>query len=121
MIKAYKKFWSNIFNFSGVASRGEYWIPVIINYILGFIWMALVQQILGHSIEDIYTWGDWSAKTGSLIISFIVWLATLSLRFRRLHDSNHSGWWILINILPFIGQLWFIILMLLPSIANNYE
>lgn len=121
MIKAYKKFWSNIFNFSGVASFGEYWIPLIINAILGFVLTAIVQQILGHSIETIYTWGDWSAKTGSLIITFIVWLAMLSLSIRRLHDSNHSGWWILINILPFIGQLWFIILMLLPSRPTRYK
>lgn len=121
MIRAYKKFWSNIFNFSGLASRFEYWVPVIINWILGFILMAIVQAILGHSIEDIYTWGDWSAKTGSLIISFVVWLATLSISFRRLHDSNHSGWWILVNILPLIGQLWFIILLLLPSRQNRYQ
>lgn len=120
MINTYKKFWKNIFNFSGVASLGEYWIPVIINTILGFVLTWIVQAILGHSIEDIYTWGDWSAKTSSLIISFIVWLATLSLSFRRLHDTNRSGWWVLINILPFIGQIWFIILMLWPSRPNNY-
>lgn len=121
MINTYKKFWKNIFNFSGVASLGEYWIPVIINVILGVILTAILQMILGHSIEDIYTWGDWSAKTGSLIISFIVWLATLSLSFRRLHDTSRSGWWILVNIIPFIGQLWFIILMLWPSRSNNYQ
>lgn len=45
----------------------------------------------------------------------------LSLRFRRLHDSNHSAWWILIMIIPIIGDIWFVILMLLPSKANNYD
>ena len=121
MIKSYKKFWQNILNFSGTANRSEYWWPVIINWILAFVLMNLVESLLGHSINDIYNWGDWSIKTSSLIISFVVWIAMLSLRFRRLHDSNHSAWWILIMIVPIIGDIWFIILMLLPSKANNYD
>ena len=121
MFKSYKKFWQNIFNFSGTASRSEYWWPVIINWVLAFILIHLVESLLGHSINDIYTWGDWSIKTSSLIISFVVWIAMLSLRFRRLHDSNHTAWWILIMIIPIIGDIWFVILMLLPSKANDYD
>lgn len=120
MFNSYKKFWQNILNFSGIASRSEYWWPVIINSILGYILIKLIEAMLGHSINDIYNIGDLSLKFSSLIISFIVWIATLSVKFRRLHDTNRSGWWILIDILPFIGQIWFIILMLLPSRPNDY-
>ena len=53
MIKSYKKFWQNILNFSGTANRSEYWWPVIINWILAFVLMNLVESLLGHSIGAI--------------------------------------------------------------------
>ena len=77
--------------------------------------------MLGHPINDIYTWGDWTVNFMVLVAGFIVWLATLSLQFRRLHDTNRSAWWILIMIVPIIGQIWFIILMLLPGKPNRFS
>lgn len=117
---AYSRFWHNILNFSGTAKRSEYWWPVIINYVLGDILGWLLEKAIGHPVNDIYTWGDLNVNVITLVITFVVWLATLSLKFRRLHDTDRSGWWILINILPFIGQLWFFILMVLPTKRNRY-
>lgn len=39
----------------------------------------------------------------------------IALAIRRLHDTNRSGWWYLINFIPYIGALWFLVLSLLPS------
>lgn len=44
---------------------------------------------------------------------------SLTLGVRRLHDSGRGGGWILINLVPFIGNIWFLILMLLPSQGAN--
>jgi uncharacterized membrane protein YhaH (DUF805 family) len=41
-----------------------------------------------------------------LLISFI---PSLSITVRRLHDSGKSGWWLLLNIIPYLG--WFVILI----------
>ncbi|WP_239326023.1 DUF805 domain-containing protein [Snodgrassella gandavensis] len=51
----------------------------------------------------------------------LVLIATLSLLFRRLHDTNRSAWWILIFLIPLIGQIWLIILTLLPSRPNRFQ
>ena len=121
MASAYRKFWDNLLNFSGTATRSEYWWPVIINYILGGIIIAIIQMIMGHPIEDIYNWSDLSVNTMSKLIALIVWLGTLSLKFRRLHDSDHTAWWILIDLVPIIGTIWFFILMVLPSRSNRWQ
>jgi uncharacterized membrane protein YhaH (DUF805 family) len=32
-------------------------------------------------------------------------IPSLAKLVRRLHDTNHSGWWVLISAVPFIGPL----------------
>lgn len=61
---------------------------------------------------------------GSAIIIFaifalIVFLPTLAVTVRRLHDSNKSGWFLLIYIIPIIGPLVILVFMLLPSTPGN--
>ena len=51
MASAYRKFWDNLLNFSGTATRSEYWWPVIINHILVVLSFAIIQMIMGHPIE----------------------------------------------------------------------
>ena len=45
-----------------------------------------------------------------LVTSIIILWITLANSVKRLHDCNKSGWFLLINLLPFIGQLWILIL-----------
>lgn len=118
MMEAYSAYWHNLFNFSGTASRKYYWWPMIINYVLGIVLVALIQSIAGQPIQDIHSF---SFNTMSNIVLFLVWLATLSVKFRRLHDSDHSGLWILMEFVPLIGTIWFFILMVLPSKANRWS
>jgi uncharacterized membrane protein YhaH (DUF805 family) len=35
----------------------------------------------------------------------------LAISVRRLHDLYKSGWWILINLIPIVGAIWFLVLM----------
>lgn len=121
MIEAYGKFWRNITDFSGVAKRGEYWWPAIINWILGSLIVTTIQLIMGHPISEIYTWQDVGVSSIRNIVLFIVWIAILSVSIRRLHDTDRSGWWILIQIVPLIGTIWFFILMLLPGKPGRWN
>lgn len=121
MVRAYRNFWNNIFNFSGTANRPDYWWAQILNYLLAILVTIIIQLIMGHPINDLYTWGDVSLYSLRNVIGLIVWLGTWSLKVRRLHDSDHSGWWILIELIPFIGWIWFLILMLLPSRPNRWS
>jgi uncharacterized membrane protein YhaH (DUF805 family) len=35
----------------------------------------------------------------------------IAVSIRRLHDTNKSGWWILINLVPLVGGIIFLVLM----------
>ena len=74
----------------------------------------------GHPISEIYNIGDLGISMGRNIVVFIVWIATLSVKIRRLHDTDRSGWWVLIEFVPLIGTIWFYILMLLPTKTNRW-
>ena len=112
--------WNPLFkkygSFEGRACRKEYFSIVIfcfgsayaISILLGlFAPVELVRQI---------------APKLPYIFSLIFGIPVISAGVRRLHDSNRSGWWFWIQVLPFIGFLWYVILMFLKgnSGPNNY-
>ncbi|NCD10901.1 MAG: DUF805 domain-containing protein, partial [Negativicutes bacterium] len=47
----------------------------------------------------------------STLYMIAIILPSISIAVRRLHDTNHSGWWILINMIPLVGGFWFLWLM----------
>lgn len=91
---AFKEAWKNILNFSGRTRRREFF-PV---FIVGFFVMGIAGFILSHI-------GLKFARDGLVFMYDIV---TLSLCVRRLHDTGHSGFWLLLDLLwkiPLIGWL----------------
>ncbi|MBK0041531.1 MULTISPECIES: DUF805 domain-containing protein [unclassified Leuconostoc] len=119
MMTAYKEFWTKMFVWNGTATRTQYWIPIIINYFIGGILISIVEKIQGHSIEDIYNFTDLTTNTVAKLIAILVWIATLTIKARRLHDTNRSAGWIFIQIVPLIGSIWFFILMILPTTSES--
>ncbi|MFD9482025.1 MULTISPECIES: DUF805 domain-containing protein [Streptomyces] len=84
--------------FSGRARRQEYWMFFLFNMAAAIILMIL-DGVLGTSpvLYSIYV--------------LAVLLPNLGVTIRRLHDTGKSGWWILINLVPFVGFIWFIVLV----------
>lgn len=82
-------------DFSGRASRAEYWWFVLA-LIIAYIVISIVESIVGinHMIFSVY--GPLSA---------LLWLATIvpsiAVAVRRLHDTDRSGWWVLLPIVPY--------------------
>jgi uncharacterized membrane protein YhaH (DUF805 family) len=96
--KAVASAFGNYFNFSGRATRPEYW------YFVLFMIIASVVAVL----IDIFALGyDPAASYGP--VNIVVTLATiipgLSVSIRRLHDIGRSGWWILLGFIPLIGAI----------------
>ncbi len=75
--------------FSGRATRSEYWYFALFSLIVSFV-LAIVDYLLGTQILD----GAYSLA---------VFLPSLGVSIRRLHDIGRSGWWNLIIFLPLIG------------------
>lgn len=119
MLTSYKEFWTKILTWNATATRSQYWIPVIINYFLGVLVLNLVEAMQGHPIGDIYNLTDLTTNTTAQVIYLLVWVATLTLKVRRLHDTNHSAGWLFIQLIPIIGTIWFFVLMVLPTTPES--
>ncbi|KFI40513.1 hypothetical protein BACT_1217 [Bifidobacterium actinocoloniiforme DSM 22766] len=83
---AIKRFFSKYADFSGRASRGEFW--------WSFLFLLLVGLGLGIVTGQMGRFGSYI----SYIWDLAVLVPNISIAVRRLHDSNLSGLWIL---LPF--------------------
>ena len=84
--------------FSGRASRKEYWL-----YFLFYVVVYISLTILDTTLYTIHP------GSGIGYISGIFWLATIipsmAVAVRRLHDTNRVGWWLLISLIPIIGPI----------------
>ena len=105
--------------FSGRAGRAEFWRFFLINslIIVGLIVLQItLSSVVGRSAV---------ANLAISMLSVVYWLAilipSLAVTVRRLHDSNLSGWWLLISFVPFGGivLLVFYILASTPG-ANRF-
>lgn len=76
--------------FKGRASPKEFWMFVLFNFIFGF-----VLGIIDIAIE--------SEAILSLLYSLAMFIPYIAVSVRRLHDTNRSGWWLLISLVPFGG------------------
>ena len=87
--------WKKYAEFSGRARRQEFWMFVLFNFLVG-VAVGIVEAILGTG--------------GSLcgLYNLAVLIPYIAVTARRLHDTDRSGWWQLIALIPLIG---FIILL----------
>ncbi|MBF9000163.1 MULTISPECIES: DUF805 domain-containing protein [Vibrio] len=85
-------------NFRGRERRKAFWHFYLINIIIGFIFAAL--DGLFGTINAIEGSGTISAIYGAFIF-----LPSLALFVRRIHDTGRSGWWALLLFIPIIGFL----------------
>ena len=88
--------------FSGRARRKEYWMFFLFNIIIGFA-IGLVEGFLGTMgiLAIMYTLG--------------VLIPGLAVAVRRLHDTDRSGWWLLIAFVPIIGGIILLVFMVSDS------
>jgi uncharacterized membrane protein YhaH (DUF805 family) len=54
-----------------------------------------------------------------ILVMFVAGLSALSVAVRRLHDTDKSGWMLLLGLIPFLGGIIVLVLMLLPGTPNQ--
>ena len=84
--------------FSGRASRSEYWFWVLFSFLVIFAGAVI----------------DSAAGTGYAFYAIAVlalFLPSLSVLIRRLHDLNRSGGWYWIALIPLVGAIMLLVWM----------
>ena len=95
-------------DFSGRARRREFWIFSIFNIIFIVIAMEL-DNILGLTV------GGLSFGIIYFLYAIVLFIPSLAVSVRRLHDIDKSGWMLLIGFIPILGAIWLIVLTLTDS------
>ena len=94
--------------FSGRARRKEYWFFVLFNIIISIV-LAVIDGVTG----------SFSPEAGMGLLGRIYTLAVLipgiAVSVRRLHDTERSGWWLLIALVPLIGAIVLLVFMVQDS------
>ena len=100
--------------FDGRARRKEYWFFVLFNIIFALV-LAFIDGMVG----------TFNPESGYGVLSGIYGLAVfipgIAVSIRRLHDTDRSGWWILICLIPLIGAIWLLILFVLDGTAGQNQ
>jgi len=96
-------------NFSGRASRSEFWYFALASAILGLIVGAIELATGLISIEDPNATGPLSA-----ILNLLLAIPSIAVTSRRLQDYGYSGWWQL-SYITVIGIFVVLIWCMLPA------
>ncbi|ASP38847.1 hypothetical protein CHH28_09205 [Bacterioplanes sanyensis] len=92
----------NYFNFSDRARRKEYWMFVLF-YIIFYAISAAIDFAVGASGIIL------------MVYALAMLIPSISVGVRRLHDTNRSGWWMLISLVPLVGAIILLVFLVQDS------
>lgn len=84
------------FVFEGRASRNEYWTFTLLNMLIGFV--------LGF-VETLMTYQSESTNIMGTLFQLVVFIPSIAVAVRRMHDVGKPGWYLLIPIYSLILSL----------------
>ena len=98
----------------GRAPRSEFWywiLFVIIVQLVTIVPVIMVAMLI--QAQDVWALLPFLIAAGA--IALFLWLGTITVSIRRLHDQGLSGWFFLLFVIPSLGGLIQFIFMLQPS------
>lgn len=115
--------WRNYATFSGRAPAGQYWIFTLVNLL---VTLGLALPLMFATLNALAA--QQPMPQGGLLV-YLSWagnvftlaqiLPSLGVLVRRLHDTDHSGWWYWIVLIPIVG--WIITLIWLCQRGTQGE
>ena len=100
--------------FNGRAARKEFWAVMLFSVLISFALQLL--YTLGFAISD---------NLGLLLaLPFVIFslgmvIPQLAVSVRRLHDTDKSGWWLVLGFIPIFGTIALIVLFSLASSESD--
>lgn len=115
--------WRHYLDFSGRSTRTEFWLFIIIFYVV-LVALAFVGGMFSGATgiddpaDDAFT---------VAMIPMALWILasiipSIAVTVRRLHDSDKSGWLYLLTIIPYLGFIFILVFGFWPGTPgeNNY-
>ena len=80
----YLEVWSKYATFTGRSTRRDYWMFFLVHVIVCIV-LAIISAIINTDIL-------------SNLYNLAVFVPSVAVGIRRMHDTNRSGWWLLVPI-----------------------
>jgi len=117
LIDAIKKGFKGYVVWNARSTRAEYWWWALFAVVVGFV-ASVIDSAAGLDPVTSATPDTWSVSVGggpiATITGLVLFLPGLSVLVRRLHDTDRSGWWVWISLVPLIGLIVLLVFVLLP-------
>ncbi|MDO4575356.1 MAG: DUF805 domain-containing protein [Planctomycetia bacterium] len=106
--------WEKYCSFRGRANRKEFWGFVLLWFLLFVATAVLFEVLTDGGLET------WLALYG---LQCLMFLPMIGVAVRRFHDMGHSGWWLWLNLIPFVGGVVFWVWLCFPGTVgpNRYD
>jgi uncharacterized membrane protein YhaH (DUF805 family) len=101
-------------DFGGRARRQEYWMFTLI-YMVIYFGLAMGGGGLSYAMNSSLP----MVLPGIFLLAMFI--PSLAVAVRRLHDTGKSGWFMLVGFVPFIGGLILLYFMVIDSAPGNNE
>jgi uncharacterized membrane protein YhaH (DUF805 family) len=87
---------SNYVNFNGRSLRSAYWFWALFVFVVSLVLAIIDAKVIGASVTQ-------------SLFGLATLLPGIAVGVRRLHDTDRSGWWLLIALIPLIGVILLIV------------
>lgn len=117
-MESYIKMWKNYFNFKDRTTRKDYWMSVLVNFLISIVLGFLTGLIAGFQGAGKFN----IMNLVSYIYFLLILIPGLAQSVRRMHDVNKSGWYLLMSLIPIVGGIIVLVQECSPSVDadNNY-
>ena len=92
----YTDFWKKYVDFAGKEGRKNFWLTVLVNFIISAVLGTVLPAVSG-------------------IFGLAILIPSLAMGVRRLRDGGFTPWLILLALIPFLGWLALLVLYCMPS------
>ncbi len=110
----------NYANFDGRARRREYWLFTLAHIVIG---VALIFPTLFFVDENEGITGlGWLPFGLAVIFGLAMIIPSIAVAVRRLHDTDRSGKWYFVSLIPYLGGLILFVMLAIDGTAgaNRY-
>ena len=102
-------------DFTGRAPRAEYW---------WFYLLIMVAYVIAMILDSLFSLDNAVGPYGivTMVLGLAILLPSIAAGIRRLHDTDRSGWWLLIGLIPIVGAIVLLVFFVTQGTAgpNQY-
>ncbi|WP_084420570.1 DUF805 domain-containing protein [Henriciella litoralis] len=110
-------FFGRYFDFQGRSRRAEYWYTYLFLMIVLLVGYAAIFAVAGDGGGSNILIGLIGAVLGLFYLAILI--PGLAIAVRRLHDTDRSGWWLLITFIPFASIVLLVFFCMAGTVGPN--